>query len=54
VTTDDAISIIVVGARLVALAVLRRGALPCNLTWALEDTEPANLREFHTSNYASE
>ena len=46
-TTDDAISIIVVGS-------LRRGALPCNISLALEGTEPAKLRQFHTSSYASE
>src|SRR5215218_5033208 len=33
---------------------LRRGALPCNISLALEDTEPANLGEIHTSSYASE
>ena len=40
-TTDDAISIIVVGPS-------------CNISSALEDTEAVNLREFHTSSYTSE
>ena len=32
----------------------RGGRPPCNISSALEDTEAANLREFHTSSYASE